>query len=154
MPQFSCFTPHFFDLTWSIFEVRCIIFDIPMVIFLVLTHTFLNTINQISFFHFFIFWLRRRCSRSAKFKQVWLLRSLNRIFHSPAKRFFSHRKHENSRKERLARRERMIETNVNNCHNSVHKLLFLYTDGTDFWYKLFYSNQTTFSKKALEMFGG
>ena len=47
------YTP-FFDLTWSFFEVRCIIYDIPMVIFLVLTHTFLNTINQISFFHFFI----------------------------------------------------------------------------------------------------
>ena len=28
--------------------------------------------------------------------------------------------------------EGMRETNVNNYHNSVHKLLLLYTDGTDF----------------------
>ena len=54
MPHFSCFTPHFFDLTWSFLRCGASFFDIPMVIFLVLTHTFLNTINQISFFHFFI----------------------------------------------------------------------------------------------------
>ncbi len=54
MPQFSCFTPHFLMSHGHFLRCGASFFDIPMVIFLVLTHTFLNTINQISFFHFFI----------------------------------------------------------------------------------------------------
>ena len=121
MPHFSCFTPHFLTshghflrwgasfLTslWSFFWCWHTLFWTRLTRF----HSFISSFLHSSaahfipsFFHFFI----------------------------SAQRNFSHRKYENSRKERLARRERMRETNVNNYHNSVHKLLFLYTDGTDF----------------------
>lgn len=90
------------------------------------------------------FWLRkhRKTRKTRKFAPLLGLVESHRTFSS------TESKHENSRKERLARREGMWETNVNNYYNFIHKLFFLNTNWPDFilsFFHFFISAQRNFS---------